>query len=147
MKHIILAALVMLGGFFQFAIASEGHSPVGTWTTVDDETGEKKSIVKMWIDGKELMGQIVELLDPAKKGNLCTECKGANKNQPIEGMIFVWGLTEDGDEWNGGKILDPKNGKEYKAKLSVISGGDQLEVRGFIGFALLGRTQTWTRME
>ena len=76
---------------------------------------------------------------------ICKECEGERHNQPVTGMQIVWGLKQDGDEWNGGHILDPNNGKVYRCKMSVTEGGQKLEVRGFIGFSLLGRTQTWER--
>ena len=122
-------------------------SPEGKWKTIDDETGEAKSIVKVWIENGELKGRIETLLNPSEPNPKCDECKGSQKDQPIEGMTFVWGLSQDGEEWKGGTILDPSNGKEYKAKLQVIEDGKKLEVRGFIGFALIGRTQVWERAE
>lgn len=122
-------------------------SPEGQWVTIDDETGEQKSIVSIWLEDDELLGRIDSLLKPESPDPICDDCKGSRKDQPIEGMTFLWGLKQDGDEWNGGIILDPANGKEYKAKLTVAEDGQSLDVRGFIGFALLGRTQTWQRVE
>ena len=122
-------------------------SPVGKCKTIDDETGEAKSLVTVWIDNGELKGRIDTLLNPSEPNPKCDDCKGSRKGQPIEGMTFVWGLSQEGDEWKGGTILDPGNGKEYKAKLQVIDNGEKLEVRGFIGFALIGRTQVWERVE
>jgi uncharacterized protein (DUF2147 family) len=119
----------------------------GNWKTIDDETGEAKSILTLWVDGGELHGKIIELLDPTEPNPVCEECKGKLKDQPIEGMTILWGLENDGDEWSGGKILDPSNGKEYKAKVSLSEDGMALDVRGFIGFALIGRTQVWERVE
>ena len=78
---------------------------------------------------------------------VCSECKGSRRNQPLEGLNIIWGLEQDGDEWVDGKILDPENGKEYSAQLKVTEGGSQLEVRGYLGFALIGRTQTWHRAD
>lgn len=142
MKKILVAALALsLSALLQAA----SLSPIGEWKTVDDETGEAKSYVTIWVEDGELMGRIDKLLDPEDDDAKCEECKGKRKNQPIEGMTFVWGLEQDGDEWNGGIILDPGNGKEYKAKLKVIENGAKLEVRGFIGFALIGRTQVWEK--
>ncbi|MEO7071478.1 MAG: DUF2147 domain-containing protein, partial [Rhodanobacter sp.] len=69
------------------------------------------------------------------------------KDKPIEGMTFMWGLTRNGNVWDGGKIVDPKSGKEYKVKLTLTNGGNSLDVHGYVGFALLGRTQTWQRQE
>jgi uncharacterized protein (DUF2147 family) len=119
----------------------------GQWRTIDDETGEAKSRVRVWVEDGELQGEIIELLNPTEPNPVCSECDGSRKDQPIEGMTFLWGLEKDGDEWKGGRILDPSNGKEYSAKAKVIENGTKLEVRGFLGFALLGRTQVWERIE
>ena len=125
--------------------AADMTSAVGNWVTIDDETGKAKSVVKITQVGNELRGSIVKLMDPTKQNAVCDECKGANKGKPIKGMIMMWGLKPAGAAWAGGRILDPSNGKIYKAKMSLVDGGKKLNVRGFIGFALLGRTQTWNR--
>lgn len=144
MKTIIASTLALL--LSTIALASN-DSPEGTWRTIDDETGEARSLVTIWIENGELMGRIDTLLNPTEPNPICDKCKGSRKNQPIEGMTFVWGLEQDGDEWNGGTILDPGNGREYKAKVSLADNGSKLEVRGFIGFSLIGRTQVWERVE
>ena len=76
---------------------------------------------------------------------LCDACSGARRDKPILGMTIAWGLKPQGKAWGGGRILDPENGKEYSVKFTPIAGGKKLEVRGFLGVALLGRTQTWLR--
>ena len=144
MRKLFMLCLLLTAGIVQSAVAET--SPIGQWKTIDDESGQPKSIVRIYMDGNELKGQIVELLDPEKKGNLCDLCSGELQNKPIEGMVFLWGLTEDDGEWAGGNILDPANGKEYSAKLKLVNDGQSLEVRGFIGFSLLGRTQVWNRI-
>jgi len=126
---------------------AESMSAEGNWRTIDDETGEAKSIVRIWNDGGELKGDIVELLNPSEPNPVCTECKGSRRDQPLVGLNIIWGLEQDGDEWVDGNILDPQNGKEYSAQLKVTEGGSQLEVRGYLGFALIGRTQTWHRVD
>ena len=60
-------------------------------------------------------------------------------------MEIMWGLRKSGNDYSGGRIMDPEDGKIYRCKLRLIDGGKKLEVRGYIGFALLGRTQTWLR--
>ncbi len=127
------------------AFAADMTSAVGNWVTIDDTTGKPKSIVKITQVGDALRGSIVKLMDPTKQNAVCDECKGTNKGKPIKGMIMMWGLKPAGAGWAGGRILDPSNGKIYKAKMSLSDGGKKLDVRGFIGFALLGRTQTWIR--
>lgn len=119
-------------------------SPEGTWVTVDDSTGKKRAVVDMKVTDGVLNGTITQVFaEPGDKG-ICENCPDAFKDQPIQGMQFVWGLKEDSDGlWSGGQILDPKSGKIYKAKVSLE--GNTLLVRGYIGFSLLGRTQTWVK--
>lgn len=121
-------------------------TPVGTWTTIDDTTNKPKSIVQIAeVDGK-LLGKVVQVLQSDEGPHpLCKKCEGDRKDQPVEGMTIIWGVTKDGDVWDGGKILDPKTGKIYKVKLTVTDNGQKLDVHGYIGFALLGRSQVWER--
>jgi len=76
---------------------------------------------------------------------LCDECIGEDKDKPVIGMIILKDLSSSGDQWKGGTILDPNNGKTYKCKIEVVEDGQKLKVRGFIGISLLGRTQYWER--
>ena len=111
---------------------------------MDDETGKAKSIVEIYQEDGKVYGKIVELIDPSEPNPLCKECKGKLKDEPIIGLTVIDGLTADGDEYNGGSILDPNNGKSYKCYI-VLEDDDTLKVRGYIGFSLLGRTQYWIR--
>ena len=127
-------------------------TPVGTWKTIDDATHQAKSIVEITDHNGELQAHIVKLLnrsaeDIARDGEVavCKKCDGERKDKPLEGMNIMWGVHQDGDAWGGGHILDPKSGKIYKVKLSMLDGGQKLNVRGFIGFSLLGRSQQWER--
>lgn len=121
-------------------------SPVGTWKTIDDKTGKAKGIVRITERNGVLEGKILKVLTSDHGPHpICTSCGGKRHNQPVEGMTFLWGLTRHGDEWSGGKILDPHSGRIYKARVRVIDDGRRLKVRGYIGFALLGRTQIWHR--
>ena len=132
---------------FLSANMSAQVNPTGIWQTVDDEDGKPKSHIEVYkVDGK-LHAKVIKLLEK-ENDLLCTECKGDKKDQPIVGMEIMWEMKKDGDknEWKGGKIMDPKNGKEYKCKVKLEQEG-VLEVRGFIGFSLLGRTQKWYRIE
>lgn len=123
------------------------NSPLGRWRTIDDQTGKPKSVVEIYDAGNGLVsGKVVQLINSARGPNpLCDKCSGERRNKPVIGMVIAWGLKRNGDTWTGGKILDPDNGKVYSAKLTPSEGGRKLEVRGYIGFALLGRTQVWLR--
>jgi uncharacterized protein (DUF2147 family) len=129
--------------------AAANPSPVGLWKTLDDKTGEPKSVIKVWIDKGELFGRIETLvLKPGENPHpLCEECYGDKKGQPVIGMMVLWGHKQEGQMWSGGFVLDPENGKTYNSTAQVIDGGGKLEVRGFIGLSLFGRTQTWVRAE
>lgn len=121
------------------------NSPIGVWKSIDDETGKPKAVITISESGGQIAGKIDKLINPSEPNPKCDQCSGARKDQPVIGMTILWGLKSDGDEWNGGEILDPKNGKTYKAKAKLVDGGKKLEVRGFLGVSLFGRTQTWVR--
>ena len=114
------------------------------WITQDDETSKKKSEVLLYKNNGKLYGKIINLLLEEDKGKLCVNCKGENKNLPIEGMVIVEGLKLNGKTWEEGTILDPKSGKTYSCYIT-FDDDNTLKVRGYIGFSLLGRTQKWIR--
>ena len=129
------------------AHAQQPHSSaVGRWKTIDDATGKAKSVVEVYVakDGR-LAGKVVEILDLKDGPNpACTECKGANHGKPIKGMVILWGLHADGTgRWAGGRVLDPENGKDYKAKLELLDRGRELGMSGCIAFVC--RQQVWVR--
>ena len=130
--------------FLSFFIQTQNYE--GNWVTIDDETGVEKSIIKLYIENDTLYGRIETLLLKDDQGELCTNCSGSELNQPIEGLVILKCLTQDGDQWTGGTILDPVNGKEYECTLR-LEGTSQLNVRGFIGFSFIGRTQRWKRSD
>ena len=125
-------------------------TPVGLWKTVDDETGKEKSLVRLTEAGGVLTGTVEKLLDPARQDAKCDKCSDDRKDQPVLGMTLVKNVKQNPDHperWDGGEILDPNKGKTYKVRITPVDGGKTLEVRGYIGAPLLGRTQTWSRVE
>jgi uncharacterized protein (DUF2147 family) len=133
-------------GFFLLATCAFAVdlTPVGRWKTIDDKTGNPKAIVQIYEDNGKLFGRIEQSLNP-KASNVCDKCKNTRKGQPIVGLVIIRGLTKHGDEFSGGDILDPDNGSVYRCKMRVVEQGTKLSVRGFLGFSLLGRSQTWLR--
>lgn len=119
-------------------------SPVGLWKNIDDETKQPKALIRIAEQGGTLSGRIEKVLTD-NTGAVCEKCTDDRKGKPVQGLTILTGLKKDGDEWAGGEILDPANGKVYKAKVKLADGGRKLDVRGFVGFAALGRTQTWVR--
>lgn len=142
---VVLLALMI--GLTNNLAAADASTPVGQWKTIDDETNVPRSIVEISEVNGELQGRVTKIFyrPDEKPDPVCEKCDGPRKDQPIIGMIFLWGLKPDGNGWAGGHILDPKNGKTYNAKLSLQDAGNMLRVRGFIGTPLLGRSQTWLR--
>lgn len=119
-------------------------SPAGTWTTIDDKTGQKRAVVNISVSGGTLNGSIVKVFPQPGDTGICSKCPGAFKDKKIQGLGIVWGLKDQGNGvWSGGSILDPKTGKIYKAKITVE--GNKLYVRGYVGVSMLGRTQVWVR--
>ena len=142
---ILIALKLML--ISALAVATE--NPVGLWRTIDDKSGKEKSLVRVTESNGQLQLTIEKLFrEPGEDPNpLCDKCPGEKKNKPVIGMQIGSGLKRDGDVWSGGEILDPQNGKTYRCKVWLEDKGKKLNVRGFIGVSVLGRTQIWLREE
>ncbi len=138
---LIWAVMALYAG----AINAAAPSPAGVWQTVSDSTGKPSAIVEVFESGGKFHGRIVQLLDE-DPGTICTQCPGALKGQPLVGLVFLTGLSAEGDEFTGGEILDPDDGRTYRARIQVIDGGAKLKVRGFLGLSIFGRTQIWLRI-
>jgi len=138
MKKVLLTFVLSLFGVLSFAQIE------GKWKTIDDETKQAKSIVEIYkkSDGK-YYGKVSQLLIKPADPN-CTGCKDDRKGKPILGMEIIRGLKKNGDEFTGGTITDPKTGKTYKC--TITKSGDKLNVRGYMGVSILGRTQIWDKV-
>lgn len=128
-----------------FCQMSFSQTIFGKWKTIDDETGKEKGIVEIFERNGKIFGRIIDILDIEHKHHKCEKCEGEDKNKPILGLTIIKGMKKNGNEYEGGKILDPKNGKSYHCKIT-LDGKDKLIVRGYIGIPLFGRSQTWIRL-
>jgi uncharacterized protein (DUF2147 family) len=132
-------------------LAHAQATPAGVWKTIDDETKKEKSLIRISEAGGVYTGKLEKLLDPtAKPDAVCDKCTDDRKDKPLIGMTLIKGVKQNETDkamWDGGEILDPNNGKTYKVRLTPSDGGKTLAVRGYIGAPLLGRTQTWVRVE
>ena len=140
-KSFIAVSLSVAGG-----IALAQMSPVGNWHTVDDKTGEIKSEIRITEAAGVLTGNVAKLLrKDAKQDAVCEDCTDDRKDKPILGLQIIRGAKKNPEKevWEGGRILDPENGKTYGLRMTPIEAGAKLEVRGSIG--PFGRTQTWVR--
>lgn len=145
MKTIALATLLALPAL-AFA-----QSPAGLWKTIDDSSKKEKSLVRIVEQNGVFTGRIEKLLDPdAPKDPVCKDCTDDRKDKPIAGMTIIKGVKPSADDkatFEGGEILDPNNGKIYKVRFKLAPDNAKLDVRGYIGTPMLGRTQVWTRVE
>lgn len=148
MRPVLRTLLVTFALLLASAAYAAEQTPVGTWTQVDDATGKPKSLIEITQQPDGTLQGVVRLVyfsDQGTNDPICKKCEGARHDQPVVGMTVLWGVKQDGSVWDGGQILDPGNGKTYKVKLTLEDSGQKLDVRGYIGWSLFGRTQTWIR--
>ena len=142
-KALLSASLLLLAG----SVWAQA-TPVGLWKTIDDETKQEKSHVRISESNGVLTGKIEKIVDPTKLDSKCVKCSDERKDQPILGMVIFNGPKQDAKDkaiWEGGEILDPNKGKSYRMRLRVLDDGKKLEMRGYIAF--LHRDQEWIRAE
>lgn len=135
-----LFAFFIINTSFVFA-----QSPVGVWKNLDDEDGKEKSHIEIYEQNGMLRGKVIKLL-PAASITKCNACVGSNKGKSLIGMDILWDLKKSGKSWDSGQIMDPKNGKIYDCKIE-LKGSDKLNVRGYMGVSMFGRTQTWYKVK
>lgn len=145
-----LAIACALAGAAVSALA-QSATPAGLWKTVDDSTKKEKSLVRITETNGVYTGKVEKIIDPdSAKDATCKECSDERKDKPVVGMTIIRNVKPSADDkavFEGGDILDPNNGKVYRVKLKLTEGGTKLDVRGYIGAPILGRTQTWSRVE
>lgn len=141
-NRIILGLLALL---MSAGASAQLSAILGDWTTVDDKTGERRSIVTIYKGTDGLYyGKVSKLLMYQELDLKCEACKDADHNAPIEGLVIIRGMKAEGGQLVGGKVLDPESGKFYYGKIYMKDG--KLVLRGSLdrrGF--LGRNQTWVR--
>ena len=138
------ALAVVFSVLLAAAASAQGQTIDGTWKTVDDKSGKVKSEVLLYQQDGKLYGRITSLAEPNDeqgKPKVCTKCPGADKDKPVVGLVIIRDLRLDGDRYKGGTIMDPEDGKVYKAE--VWPEGGKLKVRGYLG--MFYKTQTWVK--
>ena len=146
---LLIASSALFTGIFGVPVAAQtaSLSPVGLWRNIDDKTGQAKAEIRITANAAGVLTGVIEkpLIKPVEL--LCSLCTDDRKDKPKLGMEVIRGVAkaEGKDSWEGGKILDPDNGKSYSLRLTLADGGNKLDVRGSIG--PFGRTQTWVRIQ
>ncbi|MBE0407793.1 DUF2147 domain-containing protein [Psychrobacter sp. AOP22-C1-22] len=142
-KALTLTAGVLLSTSV-FAASLDGTQ----WQTIDDKTGEKKAVIQLTEKSGKVSGKIIKVLNKEKAKAVCTKCPGSLKDQPVEGLQILSGLKADGNnKWSHGKLVDPESGKTYSGKLTLSDNGQSLDLRGYVGSPVFGRSQTWQRIK
>jgi uncharacterized protein (DUF2147 family) len=142
MKHTIILISILLVSLF-----CTSQTVLGTWKTIDDETGKPKSLVEIYEQNGKVYGKVIKLFrEPNEEQNpICDKCDDYRKNQPVMGMIIISDMQLKDGYYKNGTICDPKNGKVYKCEMWLKAGdSNKLELRGYWGFIF--RTQTWVRV-
>lgn len=142
--------VLMLGIVLSFChtLWAADATPAGLWKTIDDTTNKPRSLIRI-TEQNGMYSAVVEkgLLETDTGDKVCEKCTDDRKGQKIIGMTIAKGLKKNGNKYDGGEILDPDNGKIYKCKMTLDESGNNLEVRGYIGISLIGRSQIWHRVE
>lgn len=120
-----------------------GQSILGEWETYDDVTNDKKAIIEIYKESEVYSAKIVRTFSD-DENSICEICTGNKKNKPIIGLVIIEDIKKNGNEYNGGKILDPESGETYKCYLELVN-DNKLKVRGYLGISIFGRTQYWLR--
>ncbi|QOZ51528.1 DUF2147 domain-containing protein [Bradyrhizobium sp. CCBAU 53338] len=149
LKRSGVIALTLSAALTSFGAWAENTSPVGLWRNIDDVSGKPRALIRITESNGTLQGKIEKVFPgPSEDRNpKCEKCEGALKDAPVIGLVILSGLKKDGDEYTGGKILDPDNGKVYSSRIRLGDGGKKLDVRGYVGVSLLGRSQIWVRQD
>jgi uncharacterized protein (DUF2147 family) len=142
MKNLFSTILIGLMASIQLV----AQNPLGMWRSVDDKTGQAKSIIEIYEHQGEVHGKITQLLQKPQDSK-CEKCSGDKKGQPVVGMTILWGLKAKDAKWSDGAILDPESGKEYKCTIWFENNKNtELKVRGY-HWSGIYRTQTWYRVK
>jgi uncharacterized protein (DUF2147 family) len=128
-------------------LLAQSPSPAGLWRTIDDKTHKTRGLVRLFEKDGAIFGKIEASFDPKEAQEICAKCGDDRKDKPVIGMVFLRDMKKRGEEYSGGDILDPDTGWIYRCKMTLEEGGRKLTVRGYLGLALIGRSQTWIREE
>ena len=146
-RSIIIGALVLVGATGLPVRAAE-PTAAGLWEQVDENSGKPESWFKITERNGVYVGNLVKIFfKPGEDENwVCDRCEGAEKGAPVLGLALIKGMRRNGDSYENGTIMDPRDGSVYRALMRLSPDGNKLEVRGYLGISLFGRSQVWNRL-
>ncbi len=152
MRRSWIGAAIALAAVCHFSVdtRAQGTAPsaVGLWEKAG-ESGKPNAWFRIFRCGDAYYGQIVKMF--AQNGENpstwhCTKCEGSQKDEPVLGLTFIKNMRRDGLQYQGGTILDPRDGSVYKATMQLSPDGQKLTVRGYVLVPLLGQSEIWHRI-
>lgn len=141
MKNILFTLFILTT-----SLSINAQTIFGKWNSKNENTGKVDSVIEVYEKEGKAYAKVVKILNRKVENPICQDCEGKNKDKPILGLDILTGLEKDGDEWSGGEILDPRNGKVYKCYVK-LENKNKLKLRGYIGISLFGKTAYWHRVE
>jgi uncharacterized protein (DUF2147 family) len=136
-KYILLVALLISQSVISQTV-------LGRWKTVDDKTGEEKSIVEIYEEDGKVHGKIIEIFDVTKRNLPCKFCNGEEEGQPVLGLVIIKDLEASGNVYKRGTVTNPEDGRTYDCRIKLVEDNpNRLQLRGYIAFFY--RTQYWIR--
>jgi uncharacterized protein (DUF2147 family) len=150
MKVLLIAVLLLFNTAAWAAPAPGEPSAIGLWEQVDEKTGQAESWFRIVEKDGVYTGTIVKMFskpgEPPPESFRCTKCEGAEKDAPVLGLALIKGMKRKGLTYEDGTIMDPRDGTVYRSLMNLSPDGKKLEVRGYVGYAVFGRSQTWNRL-
>lgn len=131
---------------FAMTMSLQAQEVPGEWKMYNEQTGEVRSIVKVFKKNDTLYGRVLRIMDEKNRDDLCVKCNGEDKNKKIEGLVLLKDFVKEGDAYVDGTITNPDNGKVYTSKIWMDKNNPNLlNIRGYIG--IFYKTLTWERVE